>query len=148
MNLKDLPDWHDVVAANWKKTTGFILAREPQCLKVRDEELAAVRENRVLIGLSWSELDGWTPPASWILAVLVCPGDSVNELAAWAHRQKADPARIHFYVHEGADEYTALGSWAQVGLPDPAVDTGMTSWTEFHKKFGLDLAIRILQDWG
>lgn len=148
MKLRDYPDWHDVVAANWRKTTGYVLALDGSCFKVRDDELAAIKKNRVLVGLSARDLDKWTPRGSWLLAVLLCPGDSVEAVARWVKRHGADADRVHFYAHVDADPYAALAAWDDAGLPDPALDDGIAEWKDFHRKFGNDLAIRILEDWG
>lgn len=148
MKLKEFPDWHDVVEANWRKTTGYVLALRGPCLKVRDDELAAIQRNRVLVGLSAKDLGAWTPPESWLLAVLLCPGDTVEAIVDWAKRGSVESERVHFYAHKDTDPYAALAAWSDAGLPDPAVDDGITSWKSFHQKFGNDLAIRILEDWG
>jgi hypothetical protein len=148
MELKDYPDWHGIVAANWQKTTGYLLALDGLCLEVRDDELAAIRKNRVLVGLAAKDLAAWRPPDSWLLAVILCPGDSVEPIVEWVEKHGAEVERIHFYVHDDADAFAALHAWAEAGLPDPIVDDGIDSWKAFHKKFGNDLAIRILEDWG
>lgn len=107
-----------------------------------------MRGNRVLVGLRPEDLAGWDAEGSWLMAVLLCPGDSSAAIAAWARRHKADPDRIHFYAHKGTDPFEALAAWHRSGLPPPIVTEGITSWKEFHRRFGRDLTVRILQDWG
>lgn len=148
MHLREFPDWHEVVAGNWQKTTGFLLALRDPCLRIRDEELAAIRKNRVLVALDPTGLKGWVPPESWLLAVLVCPGDDVRPVVDWVREHGTEPDRVKFYARRGTDLFDALGAWAEAGLPDPVVEEGFVTWRDLHRAFGRDLAIRILQDWG
>lgn len=148
MHLRDFPDWHEVVVDHWRQTTGFLLALRQPCLRIRDDELDAIRKNRVLVALDPAGLEAWTPPASWLLAVLLCPGDDARPVVDWVRRCGADPDRVKFYARKGVDAFQALASWDAAGLPDPVVEEGFTTWRDLHKAFGRDLAIRILQDWG
>lgn len=148
MHLRAHPDWHDVVAANWKRTTGFLLAFREPCITIRDDEIASIRKNRVLVDLDASSLASWRPPASWMLAVILCSDDDVAPVVDWVGRWKAEPARIHFYAHADTDPFQVLRPWADAGLPPPRVEEGVSSWRHLHKRFSLDLSIRILQDWG
>ena len=148
MDLQDFPDWHNVVADHWQKTTGFLLALRDPCLRIRDEELAAIRKNRVLVGLDVAAMHRWTPPASWLLAVLVCPGDDLGPVVDWVRQKRADPDRVKFYLCRGANAFQALAVWEDAGLGEPFFEKGFTTWKDLHKAFGRDLAVRILQDWG
>lgn len=147
MDLKEYPDWHDVVRSNWKKTTAFLLSFSEPCITIQAQELEAIRRNRVLVGLDAASLEKWTPPASWMMAVVLFPGDDVGPLLAWMHRHEADPDRIHFYAHPTTDAFTVLAPWAKAGLPFPKVDEDMATWVRLHKRFGLDLSVQILKDW-
>src|SRR5688572_7337759 len=122
MNLRAFPDWHGIVAANWHKTSGFLLALRDPCIRLRDDELAAIRKNRVLVGMDAAALARWTPPPSWMLAVLLCPGDDAGPVVDWVRKQRADPDRVKFYVHKGTDPFQALAAWGAAGLPDPVVE--------------------------
>ena len=147
MSLDRHPDWRATVRGNWRKTTAFILASAQPCIKIRDDELAAIKSNRVLVGLSAQDLHSWSPASSWMLAVLVCPGDTTEDVAAWARRGKADPSRVHFYLHPEARK-EVLAAWHGAGFPTERVDDDVDSWKRFHHLFGLALADRIVADWG
>lgn len=148
MHLKDFPDWHEVVARNWRKTKAYLLAFREPCIRIAADELDAIRRNRVLVGLSAGALSRWRPEGSWMLAVILCPGDDVAPLTAWLARHEADPARVRFYAHPGTDVFAALEAWREAGLGAPRVDDDVDAWPRLHKRFGNDLAVQILQDWG
>lgn len=145
MDVRDYPDWDAVVHQHWRDTPAFMLAMSPPCTRIRDEELEAIGNNRALHSIEAADLASWTPPRSWLLAVLVCPGDDLAPLTAWVGGAAID--RVRFYVHADADPFDALAAWADAGFPDPIVDDGIDSWRTFHRRFGRDLAVRILQDW-
>lgn len=148
MHLKEYPDWHAVVAAHWRKTQAFLLAFREPCIGIVRDELAAIKKNRVLVGLDASRLDAWTPGDSWFLAVILCPGDDITALVAWLGDHQADATRVHFYAHPDTDAFAALRPWAEAALGQPAVDEDVDSWERLHKRFGNDLSVRILADWG
>jgi hypothetical protein len=147
VDLKAFPDWHDVVAKNWHKTTAYLYALREPCLIIQQDELEAIQDNRVLVGLDEAAIHAWTPTGSWFLAVILCPGDDTQTLVQWIHDHDADPDRIHFYAHPDTDPYQALEAWKQAGLPPPQVDLDIDSWQRLHKRFGRDLSVQILRDW-
>lgn len=146
MSLDRHPDWRETVRANWKKTAAFLLASAQPCIKIRDDELAAIKANRILVGLSPRDLQAWSPPASWLLAVVLCPGDTTTEVTAWARKSRADASRVHFYLHPDADRQV-LAAWHEAGFPTERVDTDVDSWKRLHQLLGLALADRIVADW-
>lgn len=146
MNIKEYPDWHAVVAAHWRDTVGFLYASQPGCIEIRDDELRKVRGNRVLVGVTPADLTRWKPTASWMMGVVLCPGDDVAELVAWAIKNGA-AERIRFYAYPKCDPFAVLQPWADAGLPNPAVDIDIGDWKRLHRRFGRDLAVQILQDW-
>ncbi len=141
------PDWSQTVRENWTKTTAFLLASAQPCIAIRDEEVRAIKANRVLVGLSASDLEAWHPPSSWMLAVLVCPGDTTLDVTAWVRSRKADPRRVHFFLHPGT-KWGALDAWADAGFPIVSLDDDIASWERLHKRLGLALSDRIVADWG
>jgi hypothetical protein len=148
MELKDFPEWHDVVSRNWHRTTGYLLSFREPCISIQASELEAIRANRVLVGLDAASLGSWHPQESWMLGVLLCHGDTAEPVVRWIRAHRAAPERVRFYAHARADPFAALAPWHEAGLPDPTVDTGITSWQVLHKRFGTDLSVRILKDWG
>lgn len=146
MHLKDIPDWRDTVARNWKNTTAYLLALGHPCIRIRDDELEAIKDNRVLVGLDASALQDWDPPSSWFMAVLLCPGDDLQPVIDWATAHDVDAARVHFYVHRERDRHRFMATWHEAGLPTDNVDAGIRDWKELHRLFGLHLSDRILSD--
>lgn len=146
MPLKDIPNWHDVVQANWRRTTAYLFALAEPCISIRDDELRAIKANRVLVGLSPADLHKWTPPESWFMAVILCPGDDLAPLVAWATRHRVDASRIHFYVRREADLHAFMAQWSKAGFATDGADAGITTWKELHHLFGLHLSNRILLD--
>jgi hypothetical protein len=147
MSLDRHPDWRATVRANWKKTTAFLMASTQPCIHIRDDELAAIRENRVLVGLGSRDLEAWSPPASWMLAVMLCPGDDTKAVTAWARENRVDFSRVHFYLHPKTDP-VALQAWHEAGFPTERADSDVDSWKRLHQLLGLALSDRIASDWG
>lgn len=129
--------------AGWTETRGFLLASTEPCLSIRDEELAAVRDNRVLVGVD--DLADWEPPESWLLGVVLCPGDGVAPLVAWMSRRRRDADRVRFYLHPETP-VEVLRPWAEAGLPVRRVQADIASWQQLHKRFGLALNDRVYAD--
>lgn len=146
MLLKDIPNWHDIVATNWRKTTAYLLALGEPCLTIRDHELQAIKANRVLVGVSAGDLESWTPPASWFMAVILCPGDNLQPVIAWATKHGVDESRIHFYVDRERDLGAFMAQWHEAGFATDGADSGITTWKDLHHAFGLHLSNRILMD--
>lgn len=146
MHLKDIPGWRDTVARHWRDTTAYLLALSEPCITIRDDELAAVRENRVLVGLDSKALSDWRPTDSWFMAVLLCPGDDLRPVIRWVEQQQLDASRIHFYVHREEDVHGFMAPWHDAGLPTTQVDAGIPDWKALHRLFGLHLSDRILAD--
>lgn len=145
MSVDRHPDWFATVRDNWRKTAGFLLASREPCLGIRDDELDAIRGNRVLVGFGPDDLDSWTPPASWLLAAILCPGDDVRPLVLWTKRHRADTARIAFFLHADTD-VEVLRPWKDAGFATDRVDV-VASWRELHKLLGLALNDRVYADW-
>lgn len=137
--------WYEVVREHWRETTAFLLAESDPCIEIRDAELEAIEGNRVLRGGSFADLEAWEPPASWMLAVLLCPGDSTQRLASWAAKHAIEAERVHFYLHPDTS-WEALRGWHEAGLPTDRVDDDIDSWERLHRLFGLALSERIVRD--
>lgn len=144
MSIDRHPDWYTVVRGHWKQTTGFLLASAEPCLSIRDQELESVG-GRALASRSPKDLERWNPPRSWILAVIVCPGDSLQPVVDWVHRHRADPDRVWFFLHPRTDP-APLRSWLEAGHDTVHVDS-VSNWQELHKLFGLALNDRVYADW-
>lgn len=146
MHLTDIPGWRETVAAHWKDTTAYLLALSQPCIQIRDDELAAIRQNRVLVSPDAAALATWTPPPSWFMGVLLCPGDDLQPVIDWVRSNRLDPSRIHFYIHRKQDVHGFMVAWHEAGLPTDDVDAGIKDWKQLHRLFGLHLGNRILTD--
>lgn len=147
MSLDRPPGWTHTVRSNWEKTQGFLLASTEPCLAIRDDELAAVRDNRILVGVGLADLAGWTPSGSWILGVVVCPTDDVGPLVDWMAKQRKDADRVYFYLHPST-KGDVLRPWLEAGFPTHNVSLHIDTWERLHKRFGLALNDRVYADAG
>lgn len=139
------PDAARVVRAYWKESELLIIAHQPPCVRIRDEELASI--DRIARAADASDLRAWARHRrrSWMAAVLVCEGDDLRPLAKAVVDLHLDPGRFHFYVHQDAPVET-LRDWAETGLPLDHVDTGVKDWRGLHKLLGVDFNVRIVDD--
>lgn len=138
------PDFSEVVRAHHSKSVGFVVAASAPCLGIRDDEIARVRRN--LRPVTPPGLPTPPPEGSWILAVMLCPGDDTASVAAWAatlHPSLVD--RIRFYHHPDTDLVAALTAWYAAGLPDP-LTAEISDFASFHKQFGLDFNNQVYRD--
>lgn len=136
-----MSDFAAVVRANWKTTQGFVVAGEPPCIEIGRDEVKNVRRRLAFVRLA--DAPTLEPTGSWFMAVIVCPGDDLTALAAWA-RDK-DVRRVYFYLHADADG-PVLTPWQAAGLPTDRVDAGFRSWGPLHKVMGLDLNRQVFED--
>lgn len=137
-------DWFEVVRANWRRTQGFLLASREPCLTIRRQELVAVK-GRSLASRDASDLAAWDPPVSWILGVLLCPGDSIAPIIEWVRRHDVPGDRVWFYLHP-ATPIETLRPWAEAGFGTDQAAT-VANWRELHKLYGLALNDRVYADW-
>lgn len=140
------PDFSTVVKANKANTLGWVIASSEPCLSVQDEESKKIK--RRLKPVAPKDLTAIELPASWLAAVLLCPGDDTDAVASWARQlPRAQLERIRFYCHPEVDLYEAFAGWRKAELPDPVTkELSEMSLKAFHKTFGLDLNIRIYRD--
>lgn len=145
MTIDRHPDWTTVVRKHWHRTTGFLLAGRQPCIASRDQELAAIQTNRSLVGHELQELLRWRPPESWILGVLLCPGDEVTSVLEWVQKNRVGTDRVWFFLHKRT-EHEVMRPWTDAGHPLDRVDV-ITNWKELHKLYGLALNDQVYADW-
>lgn len=138
-------DYVAVVRARRMGTLAYVLADSGSCLDIQALEVARVR-GRNLRAITSTDLPRLRPPASWAMAVVLCPGDTTEALAAWARRlAPAELDRVWFYEHPGAEPRRAYAGWVEAGLPMPLRDV-VRDFATFHMLFGNDLNDRIYAD--
>jgi len=135
------PDFAAVVAKNWRKTTGYIVAAREPCIAIGRDEVRNVERRLVLVDLG--RVSRLRPRGSWFMAVVVCPGDDLEDLARWARGVEAE--RVHFYLHADASPQQ-LAPWRDAGLPLDRVSGGFRSWRALHKVLGWDLNVQVYDD--
>ncbi len=121
----------DVILEHMHDTTAFVVARSAPCEAIRDQEIAAVKPStrtqkrgRVLRSVQPGELASLTLPKSWMLAVLLCPGDGTEEVASFM--RSLGPAwrdRVTFYHVPKTDLTEAFNAWVAASLPLPLTET-------------------------
>jgi len=135
----------DVVRAHRFDTTAFLVASQPNCLRLAKTESGALTGRRLRL-LPPAELAARTPSGSWCLAVIVCPGDGIDAVAAWAARlDRKDRSRVWFYLSAGLEAASILKSWGRAGLGDP-LWTDFKGFLDFNQAFANDLTEQIYQD--
>lgn len=138
------PDYSRVVRGGKDHAVGYLLATSGACLTLRDEELRHIDRN--LVDVAPGQLPTLRPTGSWLLAVLLCPGDRTDEVAAWAKGLPGRAAeRVVFYLAPGVDEADALRGWAKAGFLQAATST-VKDWPQFHKRFGRDFNDQVYRD--
>lgn len=127
-------------------TVCYVLAQSGACLDLARERVRAVT-GRKLQYLTAENLPAELP-RSWMLAVVLCPGDDTHRLGAWAAKLgPARHARIIFYEPDELDATAdqAYAGWNRHPLPDP-IRRRVRDFKEFNRFLGTDLNIRILDD--
>lgn len=136
----------EVVRAHRMDTVAYVLADAGDCLGIRDDEVANV-SGRNLVPVDSENLPDLDPEGSWALAAIVCPGETVEALAAWADaRPREDLERVWVYLHRDVDPRRAMAPWAKADLPPVDADI-VADFPTFHRRFGNDLNDRIYADW-
>ena len=141
----DQPDFALTVAQNHPRMKGWIWAQSDPCLSIAKDEVKKIRRNLEAVGPASAP----PKPATrlwWMLAVLLCPGDTTTAVAAWAAALPgAGDDRIRFYLHPETDPTSALAAWHGAGLADP-LTAEVEDFGSFHQQFGWDFNKRVYRD--
>lgn len=104
------------------------------------------RIRRTLRPIASSDLERLRLPRSWMLAVLLCPGDNTERLASWASRLPSGQLdRVRFYLHPETDARASCEGWARAGLPPLRYEVAR-DFPSFHRLFGLHFNDRVYED--
>lgn len=143
------PNASAIVRKHWHEAECFIIAQSDPCIQIRDDETGNL--DRYVHGGFPDDLEAWTRPAIWFVAVVVCPGDDLAELTHYVVENDWDASRFHFYLHPDTS-WTTLQPWADAGLPLDRVDTKgkngapLTSSGALNAAMGLHFNLQILHD--
>jgi hypothetical protein len=138
------PNPRDVIHPHRLETVGFLLATRPPCTRIVVDEVRNVK--RTLKALGPGDIPPSPLPRSWVLALLVCPGDTLEGIATWVRRLPArDRERVYLFFHPDVDRVAALASWYEAGLDDPIVSLAH-DFRSFHKSFGARMNLQTYLD--
>lgn len=139
-----MPAFRDVVAAHHRDSDAVLVAAREPCVTIAEEERDHV-SGRSFRVVTFEDLPGLKVRKSWIMAVLLCPGDDAGPVAAWVRSGGRDPRRVLFYLHPRTDARAALRPWHEAGLHAYAVWT-VPNWKALHKHLGAHWNVRIYDD--
>lgn len=138
------PSFRDVVAKHHTDSSAVLVANREPCISIALDEDANVH-GRSFLHASPDDLDELELEDSWIMAVLLCAGDTTEHLANWSLEEDRDPRRVVFYVHTDTDPRAALEAWHEAGLPVHSTWT-IENWRQLHKHFGAAWNVRVYDD--
>lgn len=116
----------------------------PPCLDLRDQ--AAIPKGRRYEASSFVGLAALKPTTSWAMGVILCPGDTMAQVAAWAIRNKVqDTNRIRIVHRPEVDLRTALAPWRSAGFGLPLL-VEVETWVDMAQILGRHLNNIILRD--
>lgn len=138
------PNPRDVIHPHRLETVGYLLATSPPCTRIVADEVRHVK--RTLVALEAGNTPPASRPKSWVLAVLVCPGDTLSPIAPWVRGlPPKDRDRVYVFFHPEADRVAALGPWYEAGLDDPITSLAH-DYRSFHKSFGARMNLQTYLD--
>lgn len=137
----------EIIQRHRLDTTAFLVAAQPNCLAIGAVESQKVTGRRLKL-IQPSALPAPDDlPASWVVAVLLCPGDTTADIAKWIRRlPTALRSRVWFYEAPGIDVSLAYASWKAEGLGNPLADA-FSDFFDFNRLFANDLNEQIYQDY-
>lgn len=139
-----MTEFRDLVAKHHKDSSAILVASREPCVAIAyDERVNAHGRAFQIVGPE--ELPSFQPPESWIMGVLLCPGDDTVGIASWADKHQIDGERIVFYIHRDTEYRAALKGWVEAGFSVHASWT-IRSWRELHKHFGAAWNVRVFDD--
>lgn len=136
--------FREIVAGHHRESEAVLLAGREPCITIAQDERRNVKGRRFRI-LNPEDLNAYIPRPSWLMAVLLCPGDDTMGLTTWAEGGGHAPERVIFYFHAETDAREALGAWHEAGKPIHSWWT-IRDWKGLHRHFGEAWNVRIFDD--
>ena len=138
------PDDRKIIRGHWKGTPTYLVANQPPCLDLRDQ--AAIPKGRRYAAASFADLGTIQPSASWAMGVVLCPGDTLAEVAIWAvHNGVQDANRILVFHRPDVDLKAALRPWREAGYGLPLL-VEVEAWLDMAQILGKHINNTILRD--
>lgn len=144
------PRWHEVVRRHVADTVGYVVAESGKCLEVQTQELkppVGRVPGRDFQPLRPAELARIRLPASWFMAIVLCPGENLSAYARWyANLSAKDRHRVVFFFHpafavDGSDQ-----AWGDAEVPPPRTQRFNGSWEDFHRLYGRRHSDQVFED--
>ena len=124
----------DVVHPRCRDTLGIVVAATQPCFRIATEQqMKAV--GRTIHIASPEAFHRIKRPKSWAVAVILCPRDDTEVLAAFVKANKLSAQRFHFYYHPTTDFRKALQPWHDAGLAVYST-WPVASWQDLNRHFG------------
>lgn len=139
------PAAKEIIRRHWRATTASVLASEPPCLGLRDQ--AVLPKGRRCDAKEMRDLAALRPGKSWVMAIILCPGDNLQQVAAWAVRHRADGDRFILFHVAGVDLRQALAPWRKAGFGLPLL-VEVETWLDMAGVLGSHINNVILRDHG
>lgn len=138
------PDDRAVIRKHWRETPLHLVANQPPCLDLRDQ--AAIPKGRRYEASSFVGLSRIKPSGSWAMGVILCPGDTLARVAAWAlENEVQDGDRFLFFHRPDVDLKRALEPWRESGYGLPLL-VEVETWADMAQILGRHLNNIILRD--
>ncbi len=144
------PRWHEVVHRPFARTAGYVVAQNGACLEVQTKKTTSPTgrvPGRDFQAIRPVDLPGLRFPASWFMAILLCPDDEPSLYHEWFRRLNAkDRDRVVFLYHPDLAQDTSDTPWQRAHLPTPRTQRFQGTWEKFHPLFGRRHADRVYED--
>lgn len=138
------PNFAEVVRPRFEDCDGIVVAASGECLKIQAQEEDI--PGREFKGLRPGDLDDLELQGSWLVGILLCPGDHTKAIAAWASTLgPSNVDRVRFYYLPNVDLGDAFEAWYETGLLDP-LTAEVEDWPSFHQTFGRDHSNQVYED--
>lgn len=135
----------EIVRRHWRETTAYVLASEPPCLGLRDQTV--LPKGRRYDAKALRDLATLRPGKSWVMAIILCPGDTLQQAADWAVKHRADGERFILFHIRGVDLRGALAPWRDAGYGLPLL-VEVETWLDMAGVLGQHINNVILRDYG
>lgn len=137
-------EFQDVVVNHHGESDAILVAGREPCITIASDEEDNVTGRSFQV-IDPGELDGLELRSSWMMAVLLCSGDTTKPVADWIQATGRDPRRVIFYLHADTNPQASLEAWHEAGLPIHSTWT-ISDWKGFHKHFGAHWNVRVFDD--